>query len=175
MNMTMKKKLIVTSLLAASVFASTANASTGTINVTGSISASPCVATIATTTVNMPLITNEQLGNSVGEFSKDSTTNLTINLTGCPAISQTATVKFSGKADTDNIDAWKLAGVEGAALALFESDDVTPIKINTNAKPQDMASAISKDLTYKLKYVKTSKTLTSGDASAAIDYEITYN
>ncbi|WP_145572579.1 fimbrial protein [Yersinia mollaretii] len=172
MNINMKKKLIVTSLLAASVLASAANAAT--INVTGSIAASPCVTTTTNAAITMPLLTDAQLGKDVGKFSA-SATNLTIKLTGCPAISQTATVKFSGTADTEEKKAWKLDNVEGVALALFEDDGLKQIEVNTDAKAQDISNVTTKDLKYKLKYVKTSKTLKSGNAQAAIDYDITYN
>ncbi|CQD38966.1 fimbrial protein [Yersinia mollaretii] len=175
MNINMKKKLIVTSLLAASVFASAANAADGTFNITGSIASTPCVVTATSTDIKMPLINKAKLGATAGEFSADSTTDLAINLSGCPAVNQMATVTFKGTADSKDAKALKLTGVTGVALALFESNDKDRIDINKEAKSQALTGTPTKTLKYKAKYVTTSDTFKEGNVMAALEFDVAYN
>ncbi|HFR4114033.1 TPA: fimbrial protein [Yersinia enterocolitica] len=173
MNMTMKKKLIVTSLLAASVFASAANA--GTFNITGSIASTPCVANAAQADIKMPLINKDKLGAAAGDFSTVPATDLTINLTNCPNVAQTATVTFTGSADSKDPKALELTGVKGVALALFEDDGSTQIEINKAAKAQSLTGTATSDLTYKAKYVTTADTFQEGNATATLNFDVAYN
>ncbi|HDL6960989.1 TPA: type 1 fimbrial protein [Yersinia enterocolitica] len=175
MNITMKKKLIVTSLLAASVFASAANAADGTFNIAGSIASTPCVATADKADVKMPLINKENLGDSTGKFSDLSATDLTIKLTGCPNVAQTATVTFNGTADKNEIKALELGGVKGVALAVFEANGTDQIAINQAAKGQALTGSATKDLNYKVKYVTTSDTFQEGNAIATLNFDVAYN
>ncbi|AHM75293.1 fimbrial protein [Yersinia hibernica] len=171
--MNMKNKLIVTSLLAASAFASVANA--GVFNITGSIAATPCVATASAADIKMPLINKDKLGTNAGKVSDDSATDLVIKLTGCPQVNQTATVTFKGMADTNETKALKLTGVSGVALALFEANGKDQIAINNAAKGQAMNSKASQDLKYVAKYVTTSDTFKEGNATATLNFDVAYN
>ncbi|CNK59688.1 putative fimbrial protein [Yersinia mollaretii] len=171
MNINMKKKLIVTSLLAASVFASAANAAA--INITGTISSSPCAATVDT--IKMPNINLNSLGTKVGVTNDASAKDITIKLTGCPAMQQTAKVTFTGTADKVNKKALELTGVEGVALALFEKDGTTAIDIGATAADQTLTGSQTKDLEYKVKYVTTATTFKPGDAKGVLNYTIAYN
>lgn len=169
----MKKTLLVTSLLAASVFASAANA--GDINITGAIAQAACVTTATAADIKMPLITHAKLGTGVGDFATDAVTDLTIKLTGCPAIKQTATVIFNGAADKNTPTALALTGVTGVALALFEENGTDLISINGAAKPQNMTGTPTKDLKYKLKYVTTKDVFKEGNATAVLNFDVNYN
>ncbi|CRY55254.1 putative fimbrial protein [Yersinia intermedia] len=169
----MKKKLIVTSLLAATVFASAANAAT--FNITGSIASTPCVATAANADIKMPLINKANLETTAGGFAAGSITELKINLANCPNINQTATVTFTGTADTEDNKALKLTGVEGVALALFEENGTSQIDINRAARGQSLTGTPTKVLKYKAKYVTTSKTFKEGNATATLNFDVAYN
>ncbi|HDL8433564.1 type 1 fimbrial protein [Yersinia enterocolitica] len=172
MNITMKKKLIVTSLLAASVFASAANA--GTFNITGKITATDCVASAEVAGIKMPEINLNDLGRTAGNFAATDT-DITIKLTGCPAIQKTAIVTFTGTEDTTNPKALKLNGVEGIALALFEKDGTKEIEINKAAVDQPLDGSVEHKLKYKVKYVTTSTVFKPGDATASLDFAVAYN
>ncbi|CNG80128.1 putative fimbrial protein [Yersinia enterocolitica] len=177
MNITMKKKLIVTSLLAASVFASAANAANGTINVTGKITASPCSIDTAKSTATLDL-------GSINLNSKDTIPaekEITISLKDCPFTAQTATVKFTGTADGDN---FKFdGGAKGYALQLIDIDGSTPIKSNVDANAVHMTGQATHDLKYKAKFIKTGTAITdfqaasqtTGDVNVSLNYEITFN
>ncbi|MGE4800517.1 fimbrial protein [Yersinia hibernica] len=169
----MKNKLIVTSLLAASAFASVANA--GVFNITGSIAATPCVATASVVDIKMPLINKDKLGASAGKFADNSATDLVIKLTNCPQVKQTATVTFTGTADTNETKALKLTGVSGVALALFEANGNDQIAINKAAKGQAMNNNVAQDLKYVAKYVTTSDTFKEGNATATLNFAVAYN
>ncbi|AVX37241.1 fimbrial protein [Yersinia enterocolitica] len=171
----MKKKLIVTSLLAATVFASAANAANGTFNITGTIAATPCVASTTVSNITMPNIELKKLGAASGQTSSDSTTDITIKLSGCPAVQQNATVTFTGTADTTNPKALKLDGVEGVALALFEENGTKEIEINQAADVQVLDGSATKDLKYKAKYISTASLFKPGNATATLDFGVTFN
>lgn len=177
MNIKMKKKLIVTSLLAASVFASAANAANGSISVTGKIVASPCEIDTTKTTATV------DLGN-INLNKKDTIPaekDITISLKNCPFTSKTATVKFNGTADGEN---FKLeGGAKGYALQLIDTDGTTPIKFDKNALALNMTGQPAHDLKYKVKFLKTGTKVTdfeaasksTGEVTATVNYEVTFN
>lgn len=177
MNITMKKKLIVTSLLAASVFASAANAATGTITVKGSIAANPCVIKTASATqdVTMPAIFESDFSQlSVGGVIDKSAKSIKFELETCPALASNAVVTFSG---TSAGDTFSLGSkVKGVALKLFDNKD-TEVKISNGSATSTTALGIQKDQTleYKLKYVKTADNFVEGAADTTITFDIAYN
>lgn len=179
--MNMKKKLIVTSLLAASVFASAANAADGTITVKGSIAATPCEIkpTSKSQDIIMKLINQGDLAKlSAGDTLDTSEKPFKIELTSCPKVAQNATVTFSGKADSDLTSAIALGGtVKGVALKVYEEDgkEVTLVNGAGKAKEKVLATTGTNTLEYKVKYVKTSGTFTEGEANAALNFDIAYN
>ncbi|MCB5308646.1 fimbrial protein [Yersinia massiliensis] len=168
----MKKKLIVTSLLAATVFASAANAAT--FNITGSIASTPCEVTATNPNIKMPWISKTKLGKA-GEFSTAPAQELRITLKNCPAVNQTAVVQFTGTADTEDNKALKLTGVDGVALAVFEDDGTTQINIGGKAKGKAVISTSDNVLKYKVKYVTTSKAFKEGNATATLNFDVAYN
>ncbi|WP_145553835.1 fimbrial protein [Yersinia canariae] len=170
--MNMKNKLIVTSLLAASVFASTANA--GTINITGKITSNPCVASSTVTNIKMPDINLNELGRTADTVASSST-DIIIKLTGCPAIKQDATVTFTGTEDNDRKGSLQLNGVKGVALVLYEEDGIKEIKINEKADVKSLNGSETHDLKYKAKYVTTASVFTPGDADATLNFEVKFN
>ncbi|AKA37924.1 fimbrial protein [Yersinia ruckeri] len=172
----MKKTLLVTSLLAASVFASAANAAnTGSLKVSGDISHSQCAASVASPTLTMPQIDIKDLGATVGAISTASTTDIIINLTNCPPMTQKAKVMFTGTADKDNTKALALNNVDGIALALFEEDGTKEAAINTNTTEQALTGSPTHELKYKAKYVTTNTVFKPGQAEAVLDFEVSYN
>ncbi|CNH56781.1 putative fimbrial protein [Yersinia aldovae] len=181
MNITMKKKLIVTSLLAASVFASAANAADGTITVKGSIAATPCQisTTTKTQTIDMKLASQTDIDKlKAGDILTTSEKSFKIDLTSCPKVAQNAVVTFSGTADNDLTSAIALGGgVQGVALKVYEKEDTEIALTNGRgqAKERPLGTTGTNTLEYKVKYVKTSGTFNEGAADAAIDFDITYN
>ncbi|AJI94338.1 hypothetical protein BD65_1007 [Yersinia ruckeri] len=169
----MKKTLLVTSLLATSVFASVANA--GTINITGNIAMTQCVADTTAPTITMPDINLNKLGATVGDTSDASTTDIIIKLTDCPAVKQTVKVTFTGTEDAIDSKALKLNNVGGIALALFEEDGTTAVDINKPAKDKLLNGSVTHDLKYKAKYVTTDTTFITGKAEAVLGFDINYN
>ncbi|CRY01394.1 fimbrial protein [Yersinia enterocolitica] len=175
MNITMKKKLIVTSLLAASVFASAANA--GVIKVSGSIAASPCVikSTSATQNVTMPAIFESDFSKlSTGGVIDKSAKSIKFELETCPSLASNAVVTFLG---TSAGDAFSLGStVKGVALKLFDNKDAE-VKISNGAATSTTALGTQKDQTleYKLKYVKTADKFVEGAVDTTINFDIAYN
>ncbi|AJJ23974.1 fimbrial protein [Yersinia enterocolitica] len=175
MNITMKKKLIVTSLLAASVFASAANA--GVIKVTGSIAANPCVikTTSETQNVTMPAIFESDLSklNAGGVIDK-SAKPIKFELETCPALTSNAVVTFSG---TSASDAFSLGStVKGVALKLFDNQD-KEVKISNGSATSTtvLGTQTEQTLEYKLKYVKTADKFVEGAVDTTINFDIAYN
>ncbi|EKN3346301.1 type 1 fimbrial protein [Yersinia ruckeri] len=169
----MKKTLLVTSLLAASVFASAANAAN--LNISGQIKNFQCSADAKSATITMPEINIKDLGDTVGAISTASTTDITINLTNCPPMTQKVKVEFTGTADQDNPKALALNNVEGIALALFEEDGAKEIAINTTANEQSLTGSPTHELKYKVKYVTTDTVFKPGKAEAVLGFDVSYN
>ncbi|CRY24848.1 fimbrial protein [Yersinia enterocolitica] len=175
MNITMKKKLIVTSLLAASVFASAANA--GAIKVTGSIAASPCVikATNENQNITMPAIFESDLSLlTTGGVIDKSAKPIKFELQTCPALTSNAVVTFKGTSDGD---AFSLGStVKGVALKLFDKQD-KEVNISNGVATSTTALGTQPEQTleYTLKYVKTAAPFTQGAVDTTIDFDIIYN
>ncbi|MCW6540363.1 type 1 fimbrial protein [Yersinia ruckeri] len=169
----MKKTLLVTSLLAASVFASAANAAN--LNISGSIKNSQCSVNAQSATITMPEINIKDLGTTVGAISAASTTDIIINLTNCPPMKQNVKVEFTGTADQDNKKALALNNVKGIALALFEEDGAKEIAINTLTDEQPLTGSPTHELKYKAKYVTTDTVFKPGKAEAVLGFDVSYN
>ncbi|WP_145932061.1 fimbrial protein [Yersinia bercovieri] len=177
MNINMKKKLIVTSLLAASVFASTANATV--INITGSIAASPCkVKSTSTSSVKMPAIFEADISPlKTGDVITKSVTPININLEDCPiaAGNSNAVVTFTGTAADD---AFSLGSVvKGVALKVYDKTDNEVKATSGTAKSMNnlITASATQTLEYKLKYVKTADTFKEGAVDTALTFDVAYN
>ncbi|CNH67556.1 fimbrial protein [Yersinia mollaretii] len=178
MNINMKKKLIVTSLLAASVFASAANAAT--INITGTIAAAPCQikTTAATGSVTMPPIYNSQLGKvKAGEVIPNSDAQIKIELESCPVIVGTsnAVVTFTGAGTGDTFSLGSV--VKGVALKVYDKADKEVKATSGTAKSTNnpITANATQTLEYKLKYVKTADTFKEGAVDTTLTFDVAYN
>ncbi|PHZ30724.1 type 1 fimbrial protein [Yersinia mollaretii] len=176
----MKKKLIVTSLLAASVLASAANAADGTINIQGSIAATPCKikTTSATTNITMPAIFQADLSKlSNGDAVDKSATQIKIDLEGCPtsAGNSNAVVTFTGTGTGDTLS---LGGtVKGVALKVYDKNDAEITAVNGVAKSMTntISNALTQSLEYKVKYVKTADKFAEGAVDTNLTFDVAYN
>lgn len=177
MNINMKKKLIVTSLLAASVLASAANAAD--IKITGSIAASPCtVKSTSTSSVKMPAIFEADVTKlTTGAIIDKSATAININLEGCPtaAGNSNAVVTFSGVAAAD---AFSLGtAVTGVALKVYDKADKEVKATSGTAKSTNnpITANATQTLEYKLKYVKTADKFKEGAVDTTLTFDVAYN
>ncbi|CNK24059.1 fimbrial protein [Yersinia mollaretii] len=178
MNINMKKKLIVTSLLAASVLASAANAAD--IKITGSIAATPCKVKTTTTTgnVTMPSIfEGDMKGVNAGDAISKSATQIKIDLEGCPtaAGNSNAVVTFTGAGTGDT---FSLGGtVKGVALKVYDKADKEVKATNGTAISQTntITPTLNQTLEYKLKYVKTADTFKEGAVDTTLSFNVDYN
>lgn len=171
MNINMKKKLIVTSLLAASVLASAANAADGTFNITGTIAATPCTVT-NTSAVDMGVVGKDKLDTM-------APIELKIDLATCPAAAKNALITFNGTAEGDylKLESTTAGSATGVALALLESDGTTKININSTAKPVSLANKTKTTAIYQAKFVKKAPSATVGEGtiSANLTFDVAYN
>lgn len=173
MNINMKKKLIVTSLLAASVFASAANAADGTFNITGSIAATPCTVVNTTSAVNMGIVDKDKIDkNSMQPIE------LKIELANCPSAATEAFVTFLGTASGDNLALTPKGqtGFAGVDLALFEPNGTTAIKINKRSAPVSLTGGAA-TVIYKAKLAKkaTATDIKEGDFTTTLEFDIANN
>ncbi len=178
MNMTMKKKLIVTSLLAASVFASAANAAIGKITITGSVTATPCEvainngATGSTHSLTMPNIFGQDIPMTAGPINKELP--FKIELTGCPKSAKNAEIKFTGTANGADI-ALQDSGKTNDTIVLNILKNGSEYNIGTTDIQTITNGIATFDYTLKYKTTKPRADVKPGDLTAALDYEITYN
>lgn len=173
----MNKKLIVLAILAGSVFASVANAASGTINFTGNVTADACTVSSASQNQTIDLGTV-----SVNDFPASGATTgdgrISIVLSNCPATALTAAVSFGGPADAANPNLLALASASTAknlGIALFESDNTTEIPLATKSKTHTLSTTVDTTLTYFAKYKSTAATVTAGTANAVADFTVLYN
>lgn len=173
----MNKTIITIAILAGSVFASVANAATGTINFTGNVTAATC--TIDTAAKNQTV----DLGTvSASDFLAAGYTTgngqFALVLKACPAGATQAAISFGGPSDA--IDPTLLAlnssaTAKGLAIALFEDDDSTQIQLGTKSKAHTLKDGVDNTLVYFAKYQSTATTVTEGTADAVADFTVLYN
>lgn len=73
-----------------------------TLNITGNVVASPCVVSTGSVSLTVDLGQNIQASALQTGGSSTTWTNFTVNLTGCPAGTSTATMTMHGSADATN-------------------------------------------------------------------------
>lgn len=148
------------------------NATTGTINFSGSITSVPCEIDTAATdgTVTMAKVFANDFG-AVG--STTGTTPFKIALKNCGDASNGATVTFTGTADSNNATAFKTTGTAtGVALQLID-DTGAPISYGAASKTYAIASGAN-TFNFSARYIATSATVEGGTADSQALFALTY-
>lgn len=160
--------------IAAGSAAHAQNATSGTIQFTGSIKDVPCDVDAAATSTSIDLGTNVDIQTLRGEVGKGSPAkNFTIALKGCGASVAGATLKFSGTTDSDNPKALVVTGgAAGIAVQLLGADGITAVDVGS-----DVPLAVKEgnnSYTYKARYISTKPTIKPGQANATLLFALTY-
>lgn len=174
---THRMHLCLLSFCLVSVFSiSQARADTA-ITITGSVVDNTCTLSPSTTSVTMTAARLSTLEGGQGSTAEPKTFDM--SFTACGGSATSATITFSGQADTDdtqvlaNTTSSNPAG--GVGIALYDSDD-TQLALSSGsaqAKAVDITTG-SGSATYTLKYMATGATLTAGNVSATLNYTVTY-
>lgn len=173
----MKNNLIAAALLAASAFASVANAADGTLNFTGVVTDDACTITpgTATQTVALGTVSSGAL-TAVGDSA--SPTAFDIVLTACPAAVTSATVKFDGPANPDDSSLLALTTVTGVAtgvgIGFYEQDASTLIPVGSTSASKALSATADTTFSYIAKFVAAGPVI-AGAANAVSDFTINYN
>lgn len=173
----MNKNIIALAILAGAAFASAANAASGTIDFTGSVTSASCTIDAASKaqTVALGNVGTSDFGTA---GSTSGSGKITVVLSACPAAATTAAVSFGGPADPVNSNLLALSPASTAknvAIALFEDDSTTAIPLASKSKTYPLSTAADTTLTYFAKYQSTAATVTEGSANAAADFTVLYN
>lgn len=187
----MKKTLLTAALLTAVGVAAVvpqvraANASSGTINFTGSLTASTCTVAVnggsSTTTVTLPTtpLVNGVLG-SAGTSA--GWTAVTLTLSGCTSLTGYSKVYpyFSGTGiDTTTGYLTNTGTASNVEVALSNTNSLTNVLTlqntsgNQNAGTQ-LLSATTPTFSYFAGYVATTGAATAGGVTAAVQYTLNY-
>lgn len=168
------KSALTTMMAASTLFSVVAQATnTGTIHIQGVVSSAVC--TIAPDFENQKIIMESmkpEFFSVVGATSDKK--EFTIRLTKCDPNLRHADVKFTGDA-TGNylVTKHESAKREDLAIALYESDGTTDIKINSTAKRIDLNSDTA-DIKYQFAYKSLKEKVEAKKADATLGFEITY-
>lgn len=106
--------------------------------------------------------------------------SFSILLNNCPKLASKAQVKFDGRLDRKNREAFAL-GIDATALnvavAIFEPNNHMRTPVTTSLISTDLNSSIgfSSILTYQTRYVATDSHVEQGTADAAIDFTVIYH
>lgn len=171
------KKLTLIAAAVGALGQGVAMAADGTVNFTGSVTASACVVTGGAAggviTVPMGSVSSKAF---TGVGTKAGDRSFSIQLTGCPANSQ-VWVRFAGASDPANIALLKLTagGASGVAIGIAQSDG-TPIAMATDPVQKATTAADgSVTLSYRAYYQATAASVTTGLANASSDFTVIYN
>ncbi len=171
------KKLLVLAILAGSAFTSIAQAATGILNFTGSVTSASCTVDTASKVqaVNLGNVGASDFG---AAGSTTGSAKITVILSACPAAATTAAVSFGGPADAVNANLLKLASGSTAGnlgIAFFEDDSTTAIPLSMKSKTHPLSTTVPTTMTYFAKYQSTAATVTQGSANAVGDFTVMYN
>lgn len=182
----MKKNLLAAALATTAAFSfSSAFATDGTVNFTGSVTDTACVVDMGGSNV---------LAVQMGKISKNSfpvagsvaaATKFTLQLKSCPTAT-TATVKFDGiAAGGDNKILALTSGTDSATgLGIQISDKsgaVLPLYANSVSYPLAKGDAvvstndITNDLVFTARYISTAASVVAGTADSTVSFSINYN
>ncbi|MGN2253088.1 fimbrial protein [Frateuria sp. GZRe12] len=177
----MSKRLLSTALvavLAAAGFAPSAQAATGTINISGKVLADTCtIAVNGGSTVTLPSVMKTAF-TAVGSVA--GATTFAVALTGCDTNATSATMQFSGSGidtTTGNLKNTAASGsnVQVQLLNAASSDAV----INTNTQANAPVIAIDSSTgagtaSLKAQYIATNAATTAGLVTSSVSFTLTY-
>jgi major type 1 subunit fimbrin (pilin) len=171
----MKKIFVLSAVITISSLSTVANASDGTINVTGTISDSTC--TINTSSVSIPVDFGTVSSKAfTGVGSTAGIEPIKINFDSCPASITSAAVSFDGTSDAVNSDLFALTSASpatGVAVGLYEADGTTEIPYGSTSKSAPLTTA-GGTLSYFAKYVQTATPVAAGSADTVINFTVKY-
>ncbi|MBN6030574.1 MULTISPECIES: fimbrial protein [Pantoea] len=172
----MKKTLIAIALMATSAISSSAFASDGAVNFTGTITDAAC--TIDTASQNQDVF----LGNIArtafsGAGSLAAAKKFTLVLTDCPDTVTGATVRFDGtQVSGDNSILALTAGdstATGVGVQISDSQNkVVPLFEDSSVYP--LVSTGPNNLDFSARYISVADDVTVGDANAVTQFTVVY-
>ncbi|CAI0720924.1 fimbrial protein [Serratia fonticola] len=169
-------KIMLTAVLSLGVLAQANAASTGTLNISGSITGSAC--SIEGAAGDIPV--------NLGPVPKTAftatgapvaTAGFPLKLTGCSPDSDVS-VRFNGTPDSANTNFLQLTQeadvAQNVAVGLYEKDGKTPIAINQTSAVQKTDATGAADLYYQVGYVATGTvaSVTTGPANAVAEFTV---
>jgi major type 1 subunit fimbrin (pilin) len=171
------KKLLVLAILAGSAFVSVANAATGVLNFTGSVTSATCTIDTASK-VQAVNLSNVGTSDFTAAGSTSGSAKITVILSACPAAAATAAVSFGGPANSVNANLLALSSTATATnlgIAFFEDDSTTAIPLSMKSQTRPLSTTVPTTLTYFAKYQSTAAVVGEGSADAAGDFTVLYN
>jgi major type 1 subunit fimbrin (pilin) len=161
----------------AAVLSQSAFAGDGNVNFNGEVVDAPCSIAPSSQNLTVPLgkVSRTVLDGTVGK--KSTPAKFSIELLGCPAASNGASVTFTGPADTAGnlrIDAGMAAGTfaQGVAIELGDSG-AQKIAMNTESKVYVLAQG-DNALKFQAGYISTAAAVTVGRGDATALFTINY-
>ncbi|CBJ79885.1 putative fimbrial-like adhesin protein [Xenorhabdus bovienii str. Jollieti] len=173
----MKFKLIISSLFVSSLFATTANATIGTVNFKGEITDKTCEidAASANQTVNMGKVSVKEFS---GENKVAAATKFSIKLTECPTEIKNALVKFDGSSHESKGKLLALTtdskNAKGVAIGIYEDNSDNLVGLYKDSKSYAIEKGAA-ELPFIAKYVATSDNVSAGSANAVARFTVVYN
>jgi major type 1 subunit fimbrin (pilin) len=169
-------KIMLTAVLGLGVMAQVNAASTGTLNISGSITGSACSIEGAASDipVNLGAVPKTAF---TATGTPVATAGFPLKLTGCSPSSDVS-VRFNGTPDSANTSFLQLTQetdvATNVAVGLFEKDGKTPIAINQTSAVQKTDAAGAANLYYQVGYVATGTvaSVTTGPANAVAEFTI---
>jgi major type 1 subunit fimbrin (pilin) len=182
----MKKTLLATALLATTALSlSSALAADGTVNFTGSISATACKVDMGgSTTLAVPMGKISTTSFS-GAGTTSAASKFSLQLKTCPTAT-TATVKFDGIAAGGDDKILALTGGAGAATGVGiqlsdKSGAILPLATNSTSytlalgDATDTTKDVTNNLDFTARYIATAATVGAGTANSTASFTINYN
>lgn len=172
----MKKNLLAVAVMASSVFATSAIASNGAVNFTGTITDEVC--TIDTDSVNQT-VPMGNIGSNSFKAAGDTAgaKSFKLVLKDCPPSVTGATVRFDGEqASGDNGVLALTAGNETATNVGIQITDaknkVVPLYTDSSSYP--LVSTGPNTLSFRAAYIALADEVTAGNANAVTQFTIAY-
>lgn len=126
MNTKLKNKLAVLTLSCASILATNNIANAVTIDITGTVVASPCTVNGGDNTLDISLGDNIQADELATPGNTTNWKNFSLKLTNCPPSTTSFSVAFAGTADSDDANFYANTGTAtNLKLALTSQDGNT--------------------------------------------------
>ncbi|WP_153448274.1 fimbrial protein [Vibrio algicola] len=159
-----------------SVGMTSAYASSGVVNFTGSIVADSCTVNSGTTDVQVTL-GNVSAGDLQSANDHSTHKNFSISLTECPANSNVA-FRFDGEQDENNSNLLKITGGDtvatGVAIGLFNADG-TALALGDDSTTFPIDGSGSGSANFQAAYISTGAGATAGEANGVANFTIIYD